>query len=450
MKYKILLKALYGLVYTKRALWWLGKGLLRSTYRISSGVWKIMGKGVYKIEYFFHKKEIKKVNIWALKRNSLQFFLFLIIVFLTLPQTKLYAQKDNQIPGQNTIAYSFASGEQDFSIEEIVAEEVYLPIESSSWREGTIVNDIRLGLDTDPASIHQKDLAAIVAGGSAISKPTIMPGAEIDTTVSVSKNDRTEMMDYKVEPGESLGVIAQKFNISLVTLLWENNLTANSVIQPGQTLSIPPVSGIVHSVKSGDTVLKIANLYDAKAEDIINFNNLDGGGANLQIGQKLVVPNGVKKYYTTTGSVAGRTTQSAVSVNSIPAASKQSASSGGFVWPSAAKIITQYFTWNHHGLDIAGPWQSANYAAKAGTVVISQCGWNSGYGCYIVIDHGGGVRTLYGHHSKLLVSVGDHVVAGQTIGLMGNTGKVYGVTGIHLHFEVQVNGVRVNPLGYIR
>jgi murein DD-endopeptidase MepM/ murein hydrolase activator NlpD len=80
----------------------------------------------------------------------------------------------------------------------------------------------------------------------------------------------------------------------------------------------------------------------------------------------------------------------------------------------------------------------------------SQCGWNSGYGCVIIIDHGGGIKTLYGHNSRLLVNVGDHVEAGQTIGLMGNTGNVRGRTGIHLHFEVWVNGVRTNPFKFVK
>jgi murein DD-endopeptidase MepM/ murein hydrolase activator NlpD len=134
----------------------------------------------------------------------------------------------------------------------------------------------------------------------------------------------------------------------------------------------------------------------------------------------------------------------------VPPSSSAGASESGYVWPSGARIITQYYGLRHHALDIAGAWQTPNYATKAGKVITSQCGWNSGYGCYIIIDHGGGVKSLYGHNSKLLVSVGDEVEAGQTIGLMGNTGKVRGLTGIHLHFEIIVNGARVNPLRYTR
>jgi len=451
MKYKFLLTFLKGLIYAKRVVFFVGswsfKGLGRVFHRLGKGFAFV----IYKFSYFLKRANIRQVDSWLLKRGTLQILLFTILFFVILPQTQLYAQDNNDTPGFDSLAYKILNVKEEFSVEEIVADEVYIPIEPSSWKEGAVINDMILGLEGDYSAIHERDLAGVLAGGSAISKPIIMPGAQIDTSPAFS-GSRQEIVEYTVEGGDNLGLIAQKFDISLVTLLWENNLTSRSVIQPGQILRIPPVSGVVHSVKSGDTILKIANLYDASAQEIIEFNDLDDGGANIQIGQKIIVPDGVKKYYTSTSQVASsaNTSQSSISVSSIPSRSSQGASTSGFVWPSAAKTITQYYTWSHHGLDIAGPWQSANYAAKAGTVTVSQCGWNSGYGCYIMIDHGGGVETLYGHNSKLLVSAGDYVDAGQTIGLMGNTGKVYGVTGIHLHFEIRINGVRVNPLGYIR
>jgi murein DD-endopeptidase MepM/ murein hydrolase activator NlpD len=135
----------------------------------------------------------------------------------------------------------------------------------------------------------------------------------------------------------------------------------------------------------------------------------------------------------------------------VPPSSRQTPTVSGFVWPTAVHLVTQYFTWQHHGIDIAGgSFSTPNYAAKAGVVEKAQCGWNSGYGCEIIINHGGGIKTLYGHNSKLLVSVGDKVVAGQTIGMMGNTGNVRGRTGIHLHFEVLVNGARTNPFQFVK
>ena len=454
MKYKILFNFLKVLIYIKRGIWWLGQKSLNGLLRVGFAIWGVVGFIIYKIKYTWKKSDIKDFGSWIFKRTTLQAFVFIMLFFFAFPQTKLSTQKDNVIPGKNTLAYELSEPNQEFALEEVAAEEIYIPIEVSSWKQGAVIADMVLGLGGDLSAIHEKDLAGVVAGGSAISKPIILPGGQTETPTQTQTPKRNTVINYIVKGGDSIGSIADKFGISLLTLLWENNLTSRSVLQPGQSLKIPPTSGVMHTIKSGDTILKIANLYGVKPADIISFNGLSAGGANIQIGQKLMVPNGVKKIYTSpttqSGGLTYKTSESSVSVNSIPKGSKESGGSSGYVWPSSATIITQYYNWKHHGLDIAGPWQSAIYAARGGTVEKAQCGWNSGYGCYIIINHGGGVKTLYGHNSKLLVSPGDEVVRGQTISLMGNTGKVYGRTGIHLHFEVQINGVRVNPLGYIK
>ena len=89
------------------------------------------------------------------------------------------------------------------------------------------------------------------------------------------------------------------------------------------------------------------------------------------------------------------------------------------------------------------------YAAEAGTIPRADYGWNGGYGNVIEIDHGNELTTLYGHNKKLYVTEGDYVQRGQKIADMGNTGLVYGATGIHVHFEVISRGVKKNPLLYI-
>jgi murein DD-endopeptidase MepM/ murein hydrolase activator NlpD len=98
----------------------------------------------------------------------------------------------------------------------------------------------------------------------------------------------------------------------------------------------------------------------------------------------------------------------------------------------------------HYGVDMACATGTPYYAAHAGTVMIAD--WYGGYGKGIVIDHGNGIETVYGHSSKILVQKGQHVEAGQQIGLVGTTGDS---TGPHLHFEVNINGVHYDPMKYL-
>ena len=117
---------------------------------------------------------------------------------------------------------------------------------------------------------------------------------------------------------------------------------------------------------------------------------------------------------------------------------------------SDACYITQYFHAGHYALDMQEKGGGPVYAAEAGTVTRADTGWNGGYGNIIEIDHGNGLITLYGHNKSFDVSAGQTVQRGQKIANMGNTGLVYGATGIHVHFEVQVNGVKKNPLVYLQ
>lgn len=129
---------------------------------------------------------------------------------------------------------------------------------------------------------------------------------------------------------------------------------------------------------------------------------------------------------------------------------------GKFVFPINTRYISSYFGYRihpiyktrrmHTGVDIGGAMGESIYAANDGTVIVS--GYNSGgYGNYIMIDHGGGIVTLYAHNSSNGVKVGQKVTRGQVIGQVGSTGAS---TGPHLHFEVRVNGSPVNPLPYIQ
>jgi murein DD-endopeptidase MepM/ murein hydrolase activator NlpD len=121
-------------------------------------------------------------------------------------------------------------------------------------------------------------------------------------------------------------------------------------------------------------------------------------------------------------------------------------SSSGLIWPVNGPITSGFgMRWGsmHEGIDIGVPCGTPIHAAASGTVIYS--GWADGYGNFVVIDHGNGLATAYGHQSAIYVSSGP-VSQGQTIGAVGSTGHS---TGCHLHFEVRVNGTPVDPLGYL-
>ena len=124
-----------------------------------------------------------------------------------------------------------------------------------------------------------------------------------------------------------------------------------------------------------------------------------------------------------------------------------------FVFPSSAHHISQGYTSSHPGLDAVRENSEDPLpdilASAAGTVISIGDGWNGGYGNDIWIDHENGYKTHYAHLSSINVKVGDTVNQGQVIAQMGNTGRTYGTTGYHLHFELVYNGEKINPFDYL-
>jgi murein DD-endopeptidase MepM/ murein hydrolase activator NlpD len=120
---------------------------------------------------------------------------------------------------------------------------------------------------------------------------------------------------------------------------------------------------------------------------------------------------------------------------------------GALMWPVSGPV-TSPFGWRwgrmHEGIDIAVPTGTPVHAAQSGRVIFA--GWMGGYGNLVVIDHGGGLATAYGHNSSFAAGNGQSVAQGQVIAYAGSTGNS---TGPHVHFEVRVNGAVVDPLGYL-
>lgn len=258
---------------------------------------------------------------------------------------------------------------------------------------------------------------------------------------------------HTVQQGDTVGAIAKKYGISVNTVLWANNLTARSVLRLGQNLTVLPVSGVLHEVKRGETLGAISNKYDSEVDKILAAN-LIKSPTQIQIGQRLVIPDGRPQQVAAPKPKAATPTPTPPRLGDVrdvfrpPEEAPPSRTIDGveIVWPTVQKRINQYYKWRHTGIDINGTLKDATYAVDEGIVTFS--GWNaSGYGNMILIDHGNGMVTRYAHHSKMYVKAGDQVTKGQTIGMVGSTGRS---TGPHLHFEIYINGKRVNPLEYYR
>jgi murein DD-endopeptidase MepM/ murein hydrolase activator NlpD len=355
--------------------------------------------------------------------------------------------------GKHSLLYSLMSdSEAEIVSEQTLAENVK-PSEAR-YSQGTIEAVPHIDFDYRPADeTADRGLSFTIPGTVALE-----PMDHQANNLERIRPERRDVETYLVKEGDTLGTIARDYGVNVGTILWANNLTERQYIRPGDQIKILPVSGVLATVRKGETLNSIAQKYSGDADEIARQNNLNDG--QVKAGMELVIPGGEPPQIEQTRAVAvtrdrlkepGATGSSAsLSVNPVSkpadASEKPDAPKTKLFWPTSGHVITQYYGWRHTGLDIDGDFTSPLYAAEDG--VVSTAGWNSGgYGLMILIDHPNGLRTRYGHASKLFVKAGDTVHRGQVIAMMGSTGRS---TGSHLHFEVYISGRRVNPLVYIR
>jgi len=331
--------------------------------------------------------------------------------------------------GQKTILASLVTDVHDV---EIVEKALTETVKTTSYYKTTgaialseTVQNGSLASDTEESEIITTEgLAALV-------KPSL-------ASTTIGNRPREQVEYYIVQEGDTISTIAEKFNLTTNTLLWENKLGPRDYIKPGDKLTILPLSGISHQIKKGDTLEKVAQRYGVNIDVIIEYNQLADASA-IEIDQILIIPDGEMP---TPPKPKIQPPSTRYALFDVPDSAAISGTK--LQWPTTSRKISQYYKWRHLAIDIAGDYTSPIYVAETGRV--ESVGWGRGYGNRIIVNHGNGMKTLYAHASKMFVASGDSVQRGQTIGMIGCTGWC---TGPHVHFEVIINGKKTNPLNYL-
>lgn len=327
-----------------------------------------------------------------------------------------------------------------------------------SWGVTTLVVAMLLGF-TFWKIIPQQVAAAPEPTPTEEGAPTSLPAATgldagaqaivrhivLDTEITSSINYKVGQ--YTVARGDALFSIAKDFNIKPETLLWANyDILQDSPdsLRVGQKLNIPPTDGVYYQWQAGDSLDSISQKFEASVDDILAWpgNNIDLTSPDIKPDTFVMVPGGHREFVQWIIPTVARGKSGTASIGGSACISDK-VGSGAFIWPTGNHFVSGNEYWSSHlGIDIAAGEGAPVWAADAGVVTIAQGGWNGGYGNVVMIDHGNGWMTVYGHLSQINVVPCQDVNAGTLIGLAGNTGNSFGA---HLHFETRQNGGFVNP-----
>ena len=238
---------------------------------------------------------------------------------------------------------------------------------------------------------------------------------------------------YEVQRGDSVAKLAARFGLETSSILNNNwEILDPDHLEPGGQLTIPTTDGIVYTVNLGDTLTEIIENFEADLEATVAYPGNDLASAHSLIeGSTILLVGGTASQ--TLGFGSGP-------VYAIPE----------FVWPIGG-VVTDFFgsprgnSFGYHtGVDFAAP--VGTFVGSAAPGVVVQAGPAGSFGLNVLVDHGGGVVTRYAHLSHIDVFLGKYVDAGSLIGFVGSTGYS---TGAHLHFEIIMNGVPVDPLPWL-
>lgn len=272
-------------------------------------------------------------------------------------------------------------------------------------------------LSQDP-TLQDLDLNQLFAIGQA----SQAAAAGVAEPAVIAPQAELQVATHTVRSGDSLWSIAAQYGTTSSQLKSWNGLSGN-LIKAGQVLKVGQSKAVTHTVQNGESLWSIAAQYRTSVAALATSNGLSSRGT-IHPGERLSIP--------AQGQEVSR-----------------GSTSYHLIWPVTGVITSGWgyrtrFEKFHYGLDVAAATGTPIKAVMAGTVEYS--GWKAGYGYCVFIDHGNGLKTAYGHASKLYVKKGQKVVQGQKVAAVGSTGFS---TGPHVHIEVRLNGKLVNPINYL-
>lgn len=244
----------------------------------------------------------------------------------------------------------------------------------------------------------------------------------------LSKKKPLAFAFYRILPGENMSSVAQKFGLSISTVLSLNSLDNAHSVRVGQRILLATRSGIIYNSAQDEPLSSIAERYGISFDDTMLVNSLDS--EDISEGKTLFLP-GANFTVKAMAEILGYSFISPV---------KRFRFTSGFGYRRHPLGLGRRL---HAGIDLAAPTGTPIYAAREGRVIFA--GSDGGYGLMVRIRHQNGFATYYAHMSKIRVKTGDWVIENQRIGDVGNTGRS---TGPHLHFEIRKYGKPVNPLAH--
>ena len=257
----------------------------------------------------------------------------------------------------------------------------------------------------------------------------------------------SDNMEYRVQKGDTIYGIAQKFRVSFRGIIKANNLESPYIIYVNQKLTIPSLNQHIYIVKKGDNLGLIAKRHRLSVKKVIALNRLRSPYV-IHPGQKLYLPPHTYSRRAATSSVSGNSQH-------IPAARTQpkpppKRSGSYFQWPAKGKIIRKFGAYGkgltNDGINILAPAGTPIVAAEHGVVVYAGDAIEA-FGNLILIQHADGWVTAYGHSQHIFVKTGDQVKKGQKIASIGQTGNV---NRPQLHFEIRNKKQALNPLKFLK